>query len=230
MTQKRSHTPPKAKMIRPLIKRLLHIPPRISFLIVVTLIFCTSVSALLIQSSYKAKPLSPQTTSTPTKQITSPAAVQQTQSKPSISTSNETIPANNASTSNTRMPDGDGCTPGLDSYQACRDAVAKIQFMSQCDTDMKAANDALDAVYNPARASYDADIATQQQEVNNAITQYGYTSGWGAGVMVDYTHQRAQQYNAVIAPAYSTYVTAFDAINARGCNLIKTYSNPSLPF
>ncbi len=219
-----------AKKTITLLKRFLPLTPKTIVIIILALISGTGASALYIQSIQKVETLSPQTISIPIKPAASSEPNQQTPTTSAAPTPNSTAPTSNTPASQASMPDADGCTPGLSSYQACRDSVAKLVFMNQCNRDMEAANNAFDATYNPARASYNSDIAAQQQEVNNDIAKYNYTQGWGAGVMVAYMHTRAQQYNAIVAPVYTTYVAAFNAMNASGCNLVQTYSDPSLPF
>lgn len=149
-------------------------------------------------------------------------------SKSSQASSQASDNVSSGSTSNYSMPDADGCTPGLNGYKKCRASADKLNFMDKCDTDMSAVEDTYDSINSPALDSYIADVAAKQKEVNYDIEHYGYSQSWGANVMYDYMQQRTQQYHALVDPAYSTYATAVDAINDRGCNLPQLYNAPAL--
>ncbi|HWB38864.1 MAG TPA: hypothetical protein VG604_01345 [Candidatus Saccharimonadales bacterium] len=96
---------------------------------------------------------------------------------------------------------------------------------------MKTTDDRYYAVYNPQWNSYNADVNSKRQELNGLVgTAPGYTQGWADGVWLSYEHDRAQQFNSAVNPAYNTYVAAYNTIVAGGCNVTKTWPDPTLPF
>lgn len=220
------------KKIKTLTKRIFPMTRWTLFFAALALIFCAGVSALVIQHTHKdSTKAQPDTTSTSQTSNSEPLNINtgQTKSAPTQSTSSTTKSSSTATT--TSLPDADGCIPNTSGYQSCRTAAAQVKFMLQCDTDMKAADDSYYAIYNPQWNSYNADVNAKRQELNSLVgTEPGYTQGWADGIWLNYEHDRAQQFNSAVSPAYSTYVATYNKIVARGCNITKTWPDPSLPF
>ena len=230
----------KSISIRRMIKKILALPKRLWPLTpwtivfaIIALVFCAEVSALVIQYTHNNGSISPSDTTTSTGQTdtTHPLNVTPTttQSTPTQSTSPTTKSSGTATTSN--LPDADGCIPNTSGYQDCHAASVQVKFMLQCEADMKAANDSYYATYNPQWNSYNADVNAKRQELNSLVgTAPGYTQGWADGIWLTYEHDRAQQFNSAVSPAYNTYVATYNNIVARGCNVTKTWPDPSLHF
>ena len=189
-------------------------------------------AALVVQRTHKGIIKSqPDTTSTSQTPNSSPLNINTSQTKSTPTQSTLSTTKSSSATTTTNLPDADGCVPNTSGYQSCRTAAAQLKFMLQCDDDMKAANDSYYATYNPQWNSYNSDVNAKQQELNSLVgTEPGYTQGWADGIWLSYEHDRAQQFNSAVIPAYNTYVATYNKIVARGCNVVKTWTDPTLPF
>ena len=115
--------------------------------------------------------------------------------------------------------------PSSNGYQECIDNVNYINFTAKCDDETSAADHALNAVYNAAQATYNADIAERDQQAESYYPAGSYTLS-----QVEYSIRKDEitKYNATVAPAWATYQSAFNTINSQGCNLAMTYSESTI--
>jgi hypothetical protein len=92
----------------------------------------------------------------------------------------------------------------------------QINFITGCDNDMSTAYDAYYAVVTSAENTYNTDLATEDQQ---AESYYPAGSDTLSEVENNILNGEITKYNATIAPAYATYLSAMNTINSRGCNL-----------
>ena len=204
------------------------------FYAVLALIFCAGVSALVIQHNLN-KPIhiitSPTSNTEDNNCMLSSSGCPNSGSL-STSTPNSnntpTQPAQSSNPSTTTKPspnstqqDSNGCTPGTDSYQQCTNSVNYINLMDKCDNEMSAADDALMAVVNPAKTTYNTDITNGDQQAESV-----YPAGSDTLAEVEYNIMNGEitKYNNTVAPAWATYQSSYNTIDSQGCNISMTYS------
>jgi cytoskeletal protein RodZ len=198
----------------------------------VVILFCGSVGALFIQYDHSSttptkstgavstsgsnnSSNSIPTTSAPTSkpQSTTPTPVQQKSSN------------TNSSSSNSQPNAGDCGSPSTAGYQECVNSVNYINLTTQCDNEISAADAALKAVYDPAQATYNTDIATRDQQAESDYPAGSYTL---SEVEYNIINAETTKYNATVAPAWATYQAAFGTFNSQGCTQAMTYSESNI--
>lgn len=148
---------------------------------------------------------------------------------PTISTApqgNSTNSSNTQSSTKTtsskasaNLPDQYGCIPQTSGYDSCVKAAKQNAFTQSCDSQAKTAGDTYIAQSAPAQAAYDAVMA----EWNAVKDQPYYTHS----PYDEYATDAKTKYNAIERPAYTTYVSTINSLNAQGCNVVKVYSDTS---
>ncbi|HVW23331.1 MAG TPA: hypothetical protein VHB51_02530 [Candidatus Saccharimonadales bacterium] len=210
---------------RILLRRLRFVGLSVLEVSVLTAVLSGGVSAL-----YLTRHNNNQTEMTPTTQTSNNTVPAQTTVTPATSSNQDTKP-NNTATQNTPaktqqttsapMPDEYGCIPQTAGYDNCVVMAKKNALSIWCSDQDKKASDTYIAQSAGAKPAYDAVMA----EWNAVKDQPYYTHS----PYDEYAADAKTKFNAIEKPAYATYVSTINSLNAQGCNLIKTYSDISWP-
>lgn len=145
------------------------------------------------------------------------SSTNKTVSKPAATPTPTTQPAQTTtpSTPATTTTPKPSTSSSTDDPQA--DAIENhINFMLQCDSDMSTAYDTYSAVVTSAENTYNTDLANEDQQAESDYPAGSYTL---SEVESNIMNGEITKYNATVAPAYATYLSAMNTINSRGCNL-----------
>lgn len=142
--------------------------------------------------------------------------VAQGNTQQSSSTQNSTNSSPRVSSS---LPDQYGCIPQTSGYDSCVKAAKQNALTLSCDSQAKTAGDTYSATEDQAQAAYNSVMA----EWNAVKDQPYYTHS----PYDEYSTDAKTKYNAIEKPAYATYVSTLNSLNAQGCNVVKVYSDTS---
>ncbi len=122
-------------------------------------------------------------------------------------------------TANNNLPDQYGCIPQTSGYDSCVTYAKKNALSAWCSEQSQKAGNTYSAAESQAKAAYDTVMAEW-----NAVKDQPYYSHHPYD---QYATDAKTKYNAIQRPAYSTYVSTINSLNAQGCNAIKTYTDTS---
>lgn len=132
---------------------------------------------------------------------------------------NSPKPQSSGTATTSNLPDQYGCIPQTSGYDNCVKYAKQNALTLSCDSRAKAAGDTYSATEDQAQAAYDAVMAEW-----NAVKDQPYQTH---SPYNEYATDAKTKYNAIQKPAYATYVSTLNSLNAQGCSVIKTYSDTS---
>ncbi|MFA5004342.1 MAG: hypothetical protein WC498_03655 [Candidatus Saccharimonadales bacterium] len=138
-----------------------------------------------------------------------------TQDSPNTQSSPRNIPP----TSNASLPDEYGCIPQSSGYESCVTYAKKNALSAWCSEQSKKAGDIYYPASVKAKAAYDVVMAEW-----DSVKDLPY---YQRHPYEQYATDAKTKYNAIIKPAYTTYVSTINSLNTQGCNAILTYSDTS---
>jgi hypothetical protein len=210
---------------RILLKRFRFIGLSVLELSILAAVLCGGVSALYLTRLQNKEPATTSVAQTSDydtpNQTTAKSTASSNQDTTQKTSTPQNAPASTKKTTSAQLPDQYGCIPQTTGYDNCVAIAKQNAFSAWCSDQGKKASDTYIAQSAGAKPAYDAVMAEW-----NAVKDQPY-----------YTHSPYEQYaadaktkfNAIEKPAYSTYVSTINSLNAQGCNLIKTYSDISWP-
>jgi hypothetical protein len=190
---------------------------------ILSAMLCGGVSALYLTRNHEQKAESNPTAQTSDTESTTQGATtavnSSQQDTPQTNSNPQTAPAKSKQTTNSNLPDQYGCIPQTAGYDNCVTIAKKNALSMWCSEQSKIAGDTYIAQSAPAKPAYDAVMA----EWNAVKDQPYYTHS----PYESYAADAKTKFNAIERPAYATYVSAINTLNAQGCNVIKTYTDIS---
>lgn len=115
------------------------------------------------------------------------------------------------------LPDQYGCIPQTSGYDSCVMYAKQNALTLWCGEQGKKASDAYYPETTRAQAAYDA-VMAEWNAVKNQPVHSPYD---------EYATDAKTKYNAIEKPAYATYVSTINSLNAQGCHEILVYSDTS---
>jgi hypothetical protein len=143
---------------------------------------------------------------------------QQNTPQNNTSTQNTTPKTNNTNTASS-LPDQYGCVPSSSGYESCVMYAKKNALSAWCSEQSKKAGDTYYPASLKAKAAYDVVMAEW-----DSVKDLPY---YQRHPYEQYAADAKTKYNAIIKPAYTTYVSTINSLNTQGCNVILTYSDTS---
>ena len=142
------------------------------------------------------------------------------QDTPQNNTSTQsTTPKTNNTNTASNTPDQYGCVPSSAGYESCVMYSKKNALSAWCSEQSKKAGDTYYPASLKAKAAYDVVMAEWDSVKDLPYYQrHPYDQ---------YATDAKTKYNAIIKPAYTTYVNSINSLNTQGCNAILTYSDTS---
>jgi cytoskeletal protein RodZ len=186
--------------------------------VIIWLVLCTGVSALVVQHIHN-KP-TPITTS-PTSSTDDNNCLSSNSGCPDSAKSSTPTPTTQPAQTTTPSTPATTTTPKPSSSSSTDDPQIdalnnQINFMTECTDDMSTAYDAYYAVLTSAENTYNTDLSNEDQQAESDYPAGSYTL---SEVENNILNGEITKYNATVAPAYATYLSAMNTINSRGCNL-----------
>lgn len=191
---------------------------------VFALVFSAEMSVLVIQHTHNKVIKSPSGTTSLTAQADSthtlnitPTATQSTPTQPTPPSAKSSGTATRAPTSS--LPDQYGCIPNTSGYDNCVKAAKQNALALSCYSRARTAGDTYFAAEDQAQVAYNTVMAEW-----NAVKDLPY---YTHSPYDEYATDAKTKYNAIEKPAYATYVSTINSLNAQGCNEPLVYSDTS---
>lgn len=150
------------------------------------------------------------TDTTQTKSTVSQGNTQESSGTPKTTT-------NTTPKATTNPPDQYGCVPQTSGYDSCVKYAKQNALTLWCGEQGKKASDVYYPESTRAQAAYDA-VMAEWNAVKDQPTHSPYD---------EYATDAKTKYNAIEKPAYATYVSTINSLNAQGCHEILVYSDTS---